>query len=341
MGYLQRTAGIPGFSKAVISFWFRVPQASLDAARAQFDAAMAVDFNTDFGLLGIVPLITFGPNTETYTVYDGSSTVISSGPISPCVIGIACGDSGDGTFRNTMYVRIQYASGAPSPGPAVSAYNDFFQVGSLLVPCNIFGSPGAGSFITVAGDVWHHVLISFDLSGGCSSTFSTPDLTINTTCPFHWAFDDVNYSSNYLWPNTTQVIGKPDVPNGIYSDRCNQTSGSYSFAAGNIPTDVKPIGIPSSSDNTSKIYKVEMAELQVFTGVTLDSSVEPNRRAFILDTGLPVDPVAAESLLGQAPDILLHGSSNWKAGTNTGTLGGTFDKTGTVNAYATSPRLGT
>jgi len=340
MGYLVRSAGIGEFSKAVISIWFRVPAASLTAARAQFDAATAVFPDTDFGLPGVIPLVTFGPNTEIYTIYDGSTAVISTGAMSPCVIGISCGNSNhDSAYRNTMYARMQYASGAPSVGPSRTVYNDFFQVGSRIAPSNSFAVSNAGSYIIVVADAWHHILVSLDLSGGCSSTYSTPDLTIDTTCPFYWAFDDANYNSAYLWPNTPQVVGNADVPNGIYSDRGNQNSGSFSFAAGNIPTGSKPIGIPSYSDFISKIYDVEMAELQIYTGVTLDTSVVMNRRAFVTSDGKPeLDYSIPDALLGKSPEIRLHTGKNWKAGTNTGTLGN-LTKVGTINDFSPGPDI--
>jgi hypothetical protein len=85
--------------------------------------------------------------------------------------------------------------------------------------------------------------------------------------------------------------------------------------------------------------KVEMAEMQVFTGVSLDTSITANRRAFIKDDGTPANPAAAQALLGKAPDILLSDFKKWKAGTNAGTAG-PFTATGTIKAYAKNPRLG-
>lgn len=338
MGYLSLSSGIANFSKAIISGWFRVPTASLTAARAQFDAATAVFPNTDFGLPGVIPLVTFGPNSEIYTQYNSSTVATSSGSVSPCVIGVSCGNyTHDGSYRNTMYARMQYASGAPAVGPSKTVYNDFFQVGSRIPPSNSFAVSNDGSYILVLPDTWHHILISFDLSGGCSSTYDSPDLTIDTTCPFYWAFDDVNYNSAFLWPNTPQVVGNADVPNGIYSDRGNQNSGLFSFPAGNLSTSGKPIGIPSSSGNISKIYNVDMYDLQIFTGITLDTSVTANRRLFVDALGKPVAPSEAATALGRAPEILFHGVKNWKNGKNTGSLGGSFARAGTINTFTPAP----
>jgi hypothetical protein len=97
-----------------------------------------------------------------------------------------------------------------------------------------------------------------------------------------------------------------------------------------------------------------MAELQIFTDVTLDTGDEPKRRAFIdyvrdndgnpiededgKRTLEPVDPEKAEELLGKKPEILLHTSANWKAGNNTGSLG-PFTPTGGINSYKPDPSL--
>jgi hypothetical protein len=58
MSYLQLPNGIPDFSQAIISFWFRVPQTSINALQARNTA----DFATSPypRLAGIMPLVTFG-----------------------------------------------------------------------------------------------------------------------------------------------------------------------------------------------------------------------------------------------------------------------------------------
>ena len=106
-----------------------------------------------------------------------------------------------------------------------------------------------------------------------------------------------------------------------------------------------------------------MAEFQLFTGVTLDTSVEENRRAFVDEDGVPVPPEGkpptedkpdgekppAEKLLGKRPDIVLHGSGDWSDGNNTGSLGvdndgdnipsGQFEPTGAIPSYTPDPSL--
>jgi hypothetical protein len=86
MSYLT-TPELPSFSKAVISFWFKVSQNALDAVQKEYDDFYAQDDPGDPPpLLGLVPLVTFGKEGagRTSAESDGStetkttSTVISS-----------------------------------------------------------------------------------------------------------------------------------------------------------------------------------------------------------------------------------------------------------------------
>jgi hypothetical protein len=337
MGYDQRFAdginpiGPADFSKAVISIWFNAPSASLAEARAQYDAALAVYPDTDFSLSGIVPVVTYGPTSEEYRSYGTAPDLelLSHGPMSPSVIGIACGDSGDGVYRNTLYARMQYSTGSIGPADGNIDYNDFFQVGAQLAPCSIAGITGDGSFITVAGDVWHHALVSFDLSGGCAVHSDAPYKVVDQTCPFFWSFDDVNYKDGYLWPNTPQVVTNGgSVANGIFSDRCLRDL-SHNFSAGAMPTTANPIGLPAVGGLASRIYPVSTARFQMFTGVTIDTSIEANRRAFITADRRPADPKLAAQLLGKQPLYRFDTSKDWIDGNNRGTAG-RFAPTGTI-----------
>jgi hypothetical protein len=92
-----------------------------------------------------------------------------------------------------------------------------------------------------------------------------------------------------------------------------------------------------------------LAELQIFTGVTLDTTLVTARRAFVDADGNPVDPEDAEEFMGKRPEILLHGSSDWIDGLNTGSIGldnedkivpsGQFTPTGTILEYTPDPSL--
>lgn len=343
MSYLQRTDGIDTFSKAVISLWFRIPAATLAAAAANY---LANDPDDDhWKLLGIVPLITFG-ESQSVLFYqkedddaDGLFTAIgpvASNTTSPSVIGVKC--DGDNCY---LTARFQYASGGPAFTTGVileefheQVEHDHFLIGGYQRGSQISGRGPTGQFLTVTPDLWHHVLISLDFSGGCNVTQApSTDPVFNTVCPFFWAYDDVNYNGQYLYPNSPQCFGGGGNANGIVS---NYTIGGGSFAAGNIPS--SPLGIPAKSGDVSFVYNVEMAEFQLFTGVTLDTSDSTNRRAFVTAGGIPADPALASTLLGKDPDILLHGTRKWKAGTNSGTAGN-FSTAGSISLFTPGPDL--
>jgi len=104
---------------------------------------------------------------------------------------------------------------------------------------------------------------------------------------------------------------------------------TYDCAGFTIPVSGNPIGIPCGADDIANNTGVEMAELQIWAGQTLDTGDVTMRRLFLdypkdshgnPDTTKPLQPVSphvAEAVLGK-PDILLHGSGNWKRGRNTG-----------------------
>ena len=104
-----------------------------------------------------------------------------------------------------------------------------------------------------------------------------------------------------------------------------------------------------------------MAEFQMFTGVSMDTGVVKNRRAFIGADMLPVNPFAIgelsdptqgvdpltliapgppQKLLGKRPDIALTSSSiNWIGGINIGTGGG-LKAAGTIKPFLPNPKVG-
>lgn len=100
---------------------------------------------------------------------------------------------------------------------------------------------------------------------------------------------------------------------------------TYSCSEFTIPLAGHPIGIPASAHHLTHNTGVEMAELQIWANKTLDTGDASMRRLFIDKDGKPVPPKKAAEVLGK-PDILLHGSTNWKTGKNTGTIG--VDKDG-------------
>lgn len=258
--------------------------------------------------------------------------------------------------------------------------------------------------IVITPDVWHHVLLSFDISGTVSSTGSADsgDPTLTSTCSMWVSFDDVDYNGTDMPSQVWFDLSDPTIigPNNIVTQNAfntfessigtpfsgnlvdgsgffgtttvsgyNDAPPSYSFTPSGLPSLKQPIGLPASAEMVDHIYKVEMAEFQMFTGVTLDTSVEANRRAFIapdkngklfpvnpfavgslsdptagLDPTSFIAPTAPQKLLGKKPDIALTSSSlNWVGDVNTGTaakVGGKFKRTGTIKPFLPNPVVG-
>ena len=157
-------------------------------------------------------------------------------------------------------------------------------------------------------------------------------------------------SNNWYLTGLRQVINDPMA-----------AMPTYHYNPGALPSQDHTFGIPATSELVDRIRHVEMAEFQMWTDVTLDTTNVVNRRAFIDVNGKPVDPKGTESdprgpgerLLGKKPEIILHGNSNWIKGYNTGTLGidiasdgtvtkiptGQFQPTGKIEKYKPEPAL--
>jgi hypothetical protein len=173
------------------------------------------------------------------------------------------------------------------------------------------------------------------------------------------ALDDNNRTGADINPNNSFIAG---MENGIACDNVYQAASAtqsatlhqkiwqftglvhiidtetpsqptYTYAPNLVPAVDYPLGLPASFDLEESIFRVEMAELQLFTGVMIDTGEESNRRAFIDADGKPVLPeltpddpsnpasefhTPAERLLGKKADVTLHGSNSWINGVNTG-----------------------
>jgi hypothetical protein len=410
MSYLMLPDGIPDLSKAVISFWFRIPQASLDAARAQGQEApenIEGDINNYFpALFGIIPLVTFG-SVEAAITDKGHGT--GATPTSPSFVGVDCTSRTVPEDKNSLAVHLAM----PSNSTFVMTPMDSDGAGDLSEPQFISslqrkeafymggkgGLPYAGgelSVLDVTADAWHHILISFDLSMAAVMTYSTatrgpPPIVMAPGGPtFMWAFDDMDKTDYSLFPSCAQVYNTlppgstftppPALPlNKITTNNLiSIAGGSHAFIGTWSPVPIKtsdnPVGIPATAKFVDNIYKVEMAEFQMFTGVTLDTGIEANRRMFISAKGFPVDPARTDSFtltLGdpttwegggddiQVPPLVPEPNApigkrslglpvvaftrdrqNWIGAVNLGSARGKVTKTGKIKAYHPDPQLG-
>lgn len=218
--------------------------------------------------------------------------------------------------------------------------------------------------IAIMPDHWHHLLVSVDLQtieshGGEADG----DIVafVDGASKLFVAVDDVNYTGLDLSNNWVQG---GDL-NAVISDGAFEIAGTrppigndgeplgtphYTLSSPKVPNNGEPLGVPATTQFVGKILPVEMAELQIFTGVSVDTGVMSNRRAFIDGDGKPVSPSPppvdgelptppAETLLGKKPEILLHGSGKWIAGTNTGAPAAPLVPTGKIIAYSPDPSL--
>lgn len=119
-------------------------------------------------------------------------------------------------------------------------------------------------------DEWHHVLISLDLTD-----ISVTNETVNSFAKLYVALDDADRKTN----NTPSLIS--DDHGVIPGDASPRPNFSYSLSGAKIPSGGVELGVPGIAKYVGKIRDAYMAELLIFTGVTIDTSVEANRRLFI------------------------------------------------------------
>lgn len=231
----------------------------------------------------------------------------------------------------------------------------------------------------VAADTWHHLLVSFDFSNSVDvvgiANYTGDNVerdTIQSTCKLWYAFDDENkagqenmgeswgyHDSNDIVPITSlqAAVGFFPVDPGDFITG-ELYDPQYHWASSGVPSQGGPVGLPASADYVDTIYHVEMAEFQFFANLLIDTADTGKRRAFVDAGGRPVKPAATEAALGVRPAILLHKTSKWQAGENTGSTGlardvplegggtedqlitgGQFDPTGVILKYKPDPSL--
>jgi hypothetical protein len=444
MSYLNKASStLPNFTKAVLSMWFRVPGTSLTACAAanQLNPTHLagiiplVTFGqpltepvinqqaTSWGSVNFYYSITVDTNghvTSPVISYKGVSA--GNAYIDPSYLGVSSTFDGSGNLvvsvvGNIQATAIPVVTGNKVVSSVTLHFTDSGSYSNADILWSEYDAPvGPQSYqfsVSVNAsdfaDKWHHLLVSFDLSGAVSTNSAgatIPDCV--TSYNRMWvALDGVNYNgTSGAFPNfvggsdlnavitngAMTVASTPQppyalplpqlVPQVYPADSTNPAPGTFS-PGGNLPncntgTSSDPItfnvapsavptlgyqfGLPATPDQTGSIYHVEMSEFQVFTGVTVDTGNPANVVAFIdfkrdknghatSSFMEPVDPTKpawnagtstrppAVVLLGKSPDILLHGSRNWIAGKNTGTIADQFGPTGKIQKYKPDPGL--
>jgi hypothetical protein len=367
MGYIQRTTGIElDFTKVVISIWFRVPAASFTAAEAN-----DLEIDKEDRWSNIIPLITFGPQTvgqETpnQTINLGPPSGILDPPDifgyelgTPTSLNQGPGYIGIKRDGGNAFLDVYIPTGAPAACDKVRwIFDDFTEP----EPPNGSWSPvftdvseteedyndyfGAVSETQILPDTIYHLLISWDLTDGSASVGSDvlSDLDCITESSQMWmALNDVNKIENDLpmiWPgiNPEDFDGNRHVSylTDLYAGQ-NDTAAlgtcSVTTEVSSIPTaPVTVPGLPVIAAYDPINFKVQMGDLQIFTNVSLDTSVELNRRAFITSGLRQASPALAVSLLGKSPEVRFQTVNDWQVGNNRGTAGN-FTPTGTISPY--------
>lgn len=133
--------------------------------------------------------------------------------------------------------------------------------------------------------------------------------------------------------------GALDPPRPSTPDPKTFDPPTYFCSGFKIPLKGNLIGTPASNYHIDHNTGIEMAELQIWVNKSIDTGVLKTRRLFIdypknekglPDTSKPLQPVrpsVAEQVLGK-PDVMLHGTNNWKRGKNSGRSGIMLDKDG-------------
>lgn len=229
----------------------------------------------------------------------------------------------------------------------------------------------------VSEDRWHHLLLSvrsnvistkgsFKNNGGNMDLFKLDGGTVESSAEIFISLDDRNlvgkqlsYFTNakdnktnkVMTPNAYVVFNylhdtyhdhppKYDTGSGYYAqiDRQGWAPASYKFDPPPFP--IGKIQIPGDADT---VKHIEMAELQLFTGVPFDTANVQNRRFFVTSAGKPADMSLAEQAFRKKPDVQLHTSSKWKKAVNTGSLGKVplpgITYVGDIKTYKPDPSL--
>ncbi len=342
-------------------------------------------------------------------IYDTPNyTPIGTNPVDPCYIGLLCvsgtvslvfniqmADSMLMSYARLNRTREDYFDFGPgatrdtSPGTGwqFDGFDGQYHIATIIDTSFVSNAqPEYFQVVTqknLAPDHWHHLLLSFDLTG--SMAIGQPSPT--SSMQLWYAIDDVDYrgpdnlqpfrqigdgldDNNIVSANVYFNSGGDPGPGLFENFWIPATTGEY--GPGAVACADAELGLPASANYVDFILPVEMAEFQFFTGVTVDTADEFNRRAFITKAGTPADPNKPVNpkpnpslpppvppplkgpleLLGKAPDILLHGSGNWIAGKNTGKdiklneIGkpsavdaAKLDPTGLIVSYSPDPSL--
>ncbi|PAY05390.1 hypothetical protein CK489_28790 [Bradyrhizobium sp. UFLA03-84] len=225
---------------------------------------------------------------------------------------------------------------------------------------------------------WHNLELSIDFTNSCSADgilgdgsvvpdlFDTAGSRTSSACRMFIAFDDRNLTGKSMsayWPTGYSDTNAILPVNGYFvaTDITNSFSATADDCFGNNVTLVQnqqqpkfrysPAAFaPGLVSFPGSLYagmnkRIEMGEAQIFMDVTADTASETVRRAFITEKGSPASLKKARDLFGKSPEVLVHGSENWKKARNTGSLADPDNPedgiaVGKIKRFTPNPKLG-
>jgi len=261
-------------------------------------------------------------------------------------------DAGNGVNTESGQTAWTYPPGTPT----ISDFSIRSGKPADYFALDVIGGSGQGP--EIKPDQWHHVLVSWDLgiSNSCHGNGGGNIASFVDSYSKMWcAIDGVDQSGSQLPSNWIGTRDGSGDPNGICTSWTLQYAGgrsgsSYSiyFSTGIqadgifIPAEPEYTryfnqeqGFGGGSEPVRPIYRVEMAELYIWSGLVLTSD---KASKFINSTGGPMPP---ESLPFDQPTIRIHGTQAWLKGNNSGHLAGDFSRVGTIVAFKPDPQIGT
>jgi hypothetical protein len=301
-------------------------------------------------------LVTGTSGTNTFLTPDESGTIVAYAYDLPEPGGTANIIAGTGVMETTTTLTDK-------TDVALEASTERF-----IIQPDVEVTPDVWHHVLVSIDLGGEITATGRQYDGYDGLFPIPPSEevgeLTTPCRIWLSYDDANINGTTLLggtfdPETTELpnanalftqnaataadlvgdvdhtIG-PQLVSGNYISISNATGyelPTYAYTPANIEG---PVGIPATGTYDGAVRNLMMAEVQIFTGVTLDTNVEANRRAFITSDGRPAHPSLAADLMEKEPEIYFKLHSDFITGVNRGTEGD-FTPTGTITPYNPGP----
>jgi len=173
-GGLDLKTSVPGLAIATISLWFRVPSSTMEVAKAEWDKIVNSSGN-DKVLGGVVPLFTWGTTGDNYTVGDGEHHLKTG----PSFIGVSSGFTGDASlmvrFTGHETGTVRFLADTGTGNQIFFGGVSYYAIGSAVAEDHYSGPEFDIDNMKIDADTWHHLLISFNVSGPSGTMYIAID----------------------------------------------------------------------------------------------------------------------------------------------------------------------